>query len=282
MGEVGYIHYRGVVLLRGEDGDGRGGRGRVVVQDEVFFEGGPSGAEGLGAGKNSSGGLEGLGVIWRMFTASTVRVLSPRRAELRIGDKILGAEIAAGMGSFVVVGGGPGELGPWEGSWGFDDEDEVDEEGEGGEGEEGSEEEDEGGKWENDVDESMLSEKERKKLQQKRERRTARQAEKKREREAWRAAKGKADKSRGEKGRDGGGDRSKILRREGRSVFRRGVDRSKVKEDVNEGVSCLCVVAALGGRTWQLSVVLTPGGVGEGDGGVKEGYPSITTWAGRL
>ena len=129
------------------------------------------------------------------------------------------------------------------------------------------------------------TEKEKKKELQKEARREARHAQRTEEKALRRSQKNLEMGERLKKKSMGGAPKSS--REKAETQFRRGVDRSKVREDPNDGVSCLVITAtftAVTGRRFVLPVLISPH---DGDGDDKmtcfspEVKPCIT-WVGPL
>jgi hypothetical protein len=233
----------------------------------------------------SSAAASGLptGIIWRLFTRASVAVnpdgLSAVLSSPTDDKQMLIQLLLRGEGTskarFSVSSAhpdAPSPIPPDEDGEEDVDEDEIDEE------EDQDDEEVEVGAG-GDVFSSMpLTEKERKKAEKKAAKREARHEQRAQERAQRRALKGKDPKG------SGGKKKHKDKEEHPEAHFRRGVDRSKVKEDANEGVSLLVITALLlPGETLSLPVLFTPlFDVGTGVGAVEPSpLAPVTSWPGR-
>ena len=137
-----------------------------------------------------------------------------------------------------------------------------------------------------------MTPKERKKAAQKAARREARHAVRAEEREIRRAQKAALKGGRSTAGKkDKSGSKTKkasSLEALPEQRFRRGVDRSLVKEDANEGVRTLFITASfLASERFVLPVLFTPlfdvgSGVPAGLGAAVTATTPIVAWQGRL
>lgn len=243
-------------------------RHQVLIQDEFIG--------GIDAATAEGDEAAVIAIIWRLFTTADIRVASDgRTAYLRgkqsVHEAILTISILPDPegdnqnATFSVHSAHPDAPSPIPESQSqtvsideFEFEDEVEDEDQ----EQEQDKEYDDSFLETDMISSrgrQLTEKEKKNELQKEARREARHAQRTEEKALRRSQKNLEKDERLKKKSMGGAPKSS--REKAETQFRRGVDRSKVREDPNDGVSCLVITAtfsAVAGRRFVLPVLISP------------------------